>query len=169
MPHTDSDSARFLLLISMSYTMTLIRYVMRADAEILIYNITHFKSYLHVNFPHSILICYGYHRRSLSKWMIKTWTTLLFQLCFFDSSEIMGSWWSQSGFTNVQQSHWGCSSLKIYPLLHYHDVIMTTMASQITSHRVVYSTVYSDADQRKHQSSASLAFVWDRWIPRTKG
>ena len=24
----------------------------------------------------------------------------------------------------------------------------------------VYSTVYSDADQRKHQSSASLAFVW---------
>ena len=36
---------------------------------------------------------------------------------------------------------------------------MTTMASQITSLMVVYSTVYSDADQRKHQSSASLAFV----------
>ena len=50
---------------------------------------------------------------------------------------------------------------------------MTTMASQITSLTVVYSTVYSDADQSKHQSSASLAFVWgihrDRWIPRTKG
>ena len=49
---------------------------------------------------------------------------------------------------------------------------MTTMASQITSLTVVYSTVYSDADQRKHQSSASLAFVWgihrDRWIPRTR-
>ena len=57
--------------------------------------------------------------------------------------------------------------------IHYIDVIMTTMASQITSLTVVYSTVYSDADQRKHQSSASLAFVWgihrDRWIPRTKG
>ena len=56
---------------------------------------------------------------------------------------------------------------------HYIDVIMTTMASQITSPTVVYSTVYSDADQRKHQSSASLAFVWgihrDRRIPRTKG
>ena len=56
---------------------------------------------------------------------------------------------------------------------HYIDVIMTTMASQITSLTVVYSTVYSDADHRKHQSSASLAFVWgihrDRWIPRTKG
>ena len=50
---------------------------------------------------------------------------------------------------------------------------MTTMASQITSLTVVYSTVYSDADQRKHQSSASLAFVWgihpNRWIPRTNG
>ena len=50
---------------------------------------------------------------------------------------------------------------------------MGTNASQITSLTVVYSTVYSGADQRKHQSSASLAFVWgihrDRWIPRTKG
>ena len=49
---------------------------------------------------------------------------------------------------------------------------MTTLASQITSLKVVYSAVYSDADQRKHQSSASLAFVWgirrDRWIPRKK-
>ena len=58
-------------------------------------------------------------------------------------------------------------------LIHYDDVIMTTMSSQITSLTVVYSAVYSDSDQRKHQSSASLAFVWgihrDRWIPRTKG
>ena len=43
---------------------------------------------------------------------------------------------------------------------HYADVIMTTMASQITSLTVVYSIVYSDADQSKHQSSASLVFVW---------
>ena len=42
---------------------------------------------------------------------------------------------------------------------HYYDVIMGTMAYQITSLTIVYSTVYSDADQRKHQSSASLAFV----------
>ena len=34
---------------------------------------------------------------------------------------------------------------------------MTTMVSQITSLTIVYSTVYSGADQRKHQSSASLA------------
>ena len=36
---------------------------------------------------------------------------------------------------------------------------MSTIASQITSPTNVYSTVYSGADQRKHQSSASLAFV----------
>ena len=36
---------------------------------------------------------------------------------------------------------------------------MTTIASQNTSLTIVYSIVYSDADQRKHQSSASLAFV----------
>ena len=39
------------------------------------------------------------------------------------------------------------------------DVIMTTMTSQITSITIVYSIVYSDADQRKHKSSASLVFV----------
>ena len=42
---------------------------------------------------------------------------------------------------------------------HYTDVIMRAIASQITSLTSVYSTVYSDADKRKHQSSASLAFV----------
>ena len=38
---------------------------------------------------------------------------------------------------------------------HYSDVMM---ASQITSLAIVYSTVYSGADQRKCQSSTSLAF-----------
>ena len=36
---------------------------------------------------------------------------------------------------------------------------MSPMASQITSLTIVYSIVYSGVDQRKHQSSASLAFV----------
>ena len=36
---------------------------------------------------------------------------------------------------------------------------MGTVTSQITSLTIVYSTVYSDADQRKHQSSVSLAFI----------
>ena len=48
---------------------------------------------------------------------------------------------------------------------------MGTIVSQITS-LTIDSTVYSDADQRKHQSSSSLAFVRgihrDRWIPPHK-
>ena len=43
--------------------------------------------------------------------------------------------------------------------LHYSDVIIGAMASQINSLAIVCWTVYSGADQRKHQSSASLAFV----------
>ena len=42
---------------------------------------------------------------------------------------------------------------------HYNDVIMGAMVSQLTSRTFVYSAVYSGADQRKHQSSAALAFV----------
>ena len=48
--------------------------------------------------------------------------------------------------------------------IHYNDVIMSAMAAQITSSMIVYSTVCSGPDQRKHQSSASLAFV--RGIPQ---
>ena len=43
--------------------------------------------------------------------------------------------------------------------LHYNDVIMSPMASQITSLTIVYTIVYSGTNQRQHQSSASLAFV----------
>ena len=40
------------------------------------------------------------------------------------------------------------------------------MSSQITSLTIVYSTIYSGTDQRKHQTSASLAFVWGiHWSP----
>ena len=43
---------------------------------------------------------------------------------------------------------------------HYSDVIMGMMASQITNLMIIYSTFYSGTDQRNHQSSASLDFVW---------
>ena len=47
---------------------------------------------------------------------------------------------------------------------------MGTMASQITTLTIVYSTVYSGADQRKHQTSVSPAFVrgihrWHEYSP----
>ena len=42
-----------------------------------------------------------------------------------------------------------------WPGFHYDDVIMSAIASQITC----LTSVYSGADQRKHQSPTSLAFV----------
>ena len=50
---------------------------------------------------------------------------------------------------------WGDSGL----ICALNDVIMGTIASQITSLTTVYSTVYSDEDQRKLQISAPPAFV----------
>ena len=56
---------------------------------------------------------------------------------------------------------------------HYGDVIMSAIASQITSLMIVYSTVYSGADQGKHQAVRHWPllgeFPGDRWIPRIKG
>ena len=86
--------------------------------------------------------------------------------------------WKGSQFSNKHMHHWATrtfafhnkSTVKSFHLInitghHYNDAAMSSMASQITSLTIVYSTVYSDADQRKHQSSASLAFVREihRW------
>ena len=50
-----------------------------------------------------------------------------------------------------------CLTIAVCP--HYSDAIMSAMASQITGVSIDYSTVYSGAYKRKHQSSTSLAFV----------
>ena len=42
---------------------------------------------------------------------------------------------------------------------HYGDVIIRVMASRMTRLTIVCSNDYAGADQRKHQSSASLAFM----------
>ena len=44
-------------------------------------------------------------------------------------------------------------------LAHYNGIIMGAIAFKITSLMIVYSIIYSYADQRKHQNSASMAFV----------
>ena len=64
-------------------------------------------------------------------------------------------------FESISVGHNENSSfvLSLYVILHHYcDVIMGAMASEITSLTIVYSTVYSGANQRKHQSSVSLAF-----------
>ena len=60
--------------------------------------------------------------------------------------------------TNCMMGHCLRSLSTIHPL-HYDGVIMSTVASQITSLTIDYSTVIQGGNQRKHQSSASLAFV----------
>ena len=52
---------------------------------------------------------------------------------------------------------WDMSCVSWTTHLHYSDVIMIAIASQITSPTIVYSTVYSGADERKDRRSASLA------------
>ena len=76
-------------------------------------------------------------------------------------SSVWGTW---DGLENVLSLmlFW-CHPLETDSCLdanHYDDVIMSAIASQITSLTIVYSAVYPGADQSKYQSSASLAFVW---------
>ena len=59
----------------------------------------------------------------------------------------------------VMLSHIQQGGKKIIGQDHYNDVIMSAMASQITSVSMVCSTVCSGTDQGIHQSSASLAFM----------
>ena len=73
-------------------------------------------------------------------------------------------------------SHWGCARRLwkvVNALFHNIDVIMGAMTSQFTGVSIVFPVVCSGADQRKHQRSASLAFVWgiQRWrlVSRHKG
>ena len=88
-------------------------------------------------------------------------------------------YWQKTLHSSLRNSIWSIScschsnNARNIELWHNNDVIMGTMTSQITSLKIVYSTVYSGTDQRNHQSSASLAFcgefTGDRWIPRTNG
>ena len=48
---------------------------------------------------------------------------------------------------------------KIISIYHYSDIIMSAMSSQVTSLVIVYSSICSSTDKRKHQSYASLTFV----------
>ena len=64
------------------------------------------------------------------------------------------NWWNWFSYPTT-----GRGAVLLVVTLDYSDATMGAMASQITSLTIVYSTVYSGADQRKYQRSASLAFV----------
>ena len=114
----------------------------------------------------------------LNKQWFETPSRSLWRHCNVDV-RIVASHWSRtqqhSDINELQQSeHMGTSTCMQHEsnewlvtkgdliiqvvIEHYIDVIMGAIASQINSLATVFTTVYSDANHRKHQSSASLAF-----------
>ena len=82
----------------------------------------------------------------LCKWNLLPWQQLLEKVTWCSSVK-------SNHCKPFEDQAPGCSIFK-----HYNDVIMSVIASQITSLTIVYSTVYSGVDQRKYPSSASPAF-----------
>ena len=93
-----------------------------------------------------------------------TGTTILISYLEMKSLQLIWTSGARRLYLRVSDPQISCRDLTAWEdtmmVAHYSDVIMDVMASQITSLNIVYSTFYSGADQRKHQSSASLAFVW---------
>ena len=86
---------------------------------------------------------------------------IIFQ--FFVDLYHLFSYILQGPFSGTEVIKWKYprkKGVKLAPVWHYNDVIMNVMASRIIGLTIVYSSIYSGADQRKHQkSSSSLAFV----------
>ena len=98
--------------------------------------------------------CRHWLHRRLS-WRQPTMPPVTTKLTSWQHPVFSGKWYMLA----AHSAQW-CYDEFYGPLVdHYNDVIMNPMASRITSLTIVYSTVYSGADQRKHQSYASLAFV----------
>ena len=111
---------------------------------------------------------YTYHH---CVWLIwRHWTYKMFVRYILSSLCLRLSQFAELSLCNI----WGCAFLAYSFLLrwlwesvyfifssanHYNHVIMDAIVYQITSLTIVYLTIYSGADQRKHQSSKSLAFV----------
>ena len=98
--------------------------------------------------------------------MLKSWSSIKEMVYRFVRSSVIfqghrGRKNRRSDLFYVNWSHLIFVSLGLALSLnpHYNDIIMGAKASQISSLMIVCSTVYSGADQRKHESSASLAFV----------
>ena len=119
------------------------------------------------------MIAYGAHQLQQS-WhydgFLYKWD-ILRQIPFVEQQSLLQ--WLMYKFKYIPKDHWGRTrgyDAENDPLafdhnqqaadthMYFSGVIMSAMACQITNLTIVYSTVYSEADQRKHQSSASLAF-----------
>ena len=85
------------------------------------------------------------------------------------------TWTQDKIYVMISVDTLGCSHRRIWGVCseHYCDVIMGTMVSQITSLMIVYSTVYSSADQKKIIAPCHWPLCGDLtsdwWIPRANG
>ena len=87
-------------------------------------------------------------------------------MVFYIESNV--TWWTEYNFecfliSIASRKVTACQYISDLLILIYclsTDVIMGSIATQITSLTIFYTNVYWGAYQRKHQSSASLAFVW---------
>ena len=111
-------------------------------------------------------IAYNFYGFSFWSWNTGTLWTMRWQRDPFQQTVV----WVAAHLNPGPPAHWQ-QSPRTQPARHrtnqttepgtknYSDVIISAVASQITSVSIVYIAVCSGADQRKHQSSASLAFV----------
>ena len=98
-------------------------------------------------------------RRELWIWLfIHTWNSTIISGLWYQI-QVYWAWISAATEYYVMQLLIHTLASWFWHKSHHDDVIMTMLASQITSLTVVYSIVDSGVNQRKHQSSASLAFV----------
>ena len=85
---------------------------------------------------------------------IYTYVYIYVYICIYIISYLLDNFYQLCCNTTLTKACW---------IYHYNDVIMSAMSSQITGVSIIFSIVCSivglGADQRKHQSSASLAFV----------
>ena len=119
------------------------------------------------NLGNALAIIYGRYRALIS-------TMQVFEICILCWNRLCLSWdnytfYSSLRFEEITFSR-GVSKMDRYLTgtispqqitegSHYRDVIMSSVASQITGVLVVYLHVCSDVGQRKHWSPASLALV----------
>ena len=105
---------------------------------------------------HLLELTYGLKKNSNAmSWRIKCAFLFNFHCCMLGSVNIGAA----SGLELISLLLWEPKLIQYTYPYHNSDVIMSAMASQITSLTTVYRAVYSGTDQRKHQSSTSLALV----------
>ena len=96
-------------------------------------------------------LCY-YYRKLLNKQSSWWWFELPWRSCNWRVMRIVvirHSYWWHSYLHSTWMLHWYVSDEILKDMSQYNGVIMISLASQITSLTIVYSTVYSRADSKK--------------------